>query len=51
MTMDREWQLLSPRERNSELVKMDEEWLFISRNSAAHGSHVFDPVGMARLKL
>ncbi len=29
MTMDREWQLLSPREYDCELVKIDEEWLFI----------------------
>ncbi len=31
MTMDRQWRLLSPRQCDCELVKMDEEWLFINR--------------------
>jgi hypothetical protein len=35
MTMDRKWQLLSPREYDCELVKMDEEWFFISRTATA----------------
>jgi len=31
MPMDRQWQLLSPRECDCELVKMDKERPFISR--------------------